>query len=174
MADEVFASWTSGDVHRMLAAESLDTNPVDRHYLLLSLVRALYSRRQAPTSRAAFLLIAGKHLAEMKELIAALKSHDVESRRRSIEVLRERSLRKGETTQVMELALEGAVPMIETFLLMVRVLCEDERYEEAMAVWRHAVEVGYLSPDELQRESKAIDRRRTVRETKNRGKSAAA
>ena len=50
-ADEVFEAWGSGDLTRMLAALTLSTNPIDRHFLLLGIVRATYKQRTNPEMR---------------------------------------------------------------------------------------------------------------------------
>lgn len=139
-ADEVFGAWTSGSIPRMLRAVALPTNEVDRHHLLQSLVHALYKRRSGPAARSEMLRIGAMHLAEMPVLMEGLLRH-----------ARARSTLPPE---------EVGLPYIETFLLMVRVLCEDGRYEDAAHVWRRARQVDYIGDEGLAHELAGIERRR--------------
>ena len=43
--DEVRDAWVSGDLERMLRAADLQTNLVDRHFLLSGIVKETYRRR---------------------------------------------------------------------------------------------------------------------------------
>lgn len=139
--DEVFKAYTSGSIPKMLAALDMPTNDVDRHHLLQSLVRALYARRAGPKSRGAVLRVGAIHLDEMPSLIRSLRRH---AQARS-------STRRN----------DDALPHVETFLLMVRVLCEEGRYDEAAVVWQRAHAVGYLEDDGLANALAAIEKRRS-------------
>ena len=44
---EAFDAWLSGDIPRMVRALSLDAQPVDRHFLLMTLCRLAYGQRKA-------------------------------------------------------------------------------------------------------------------------------
>jgi len=72
--DEVFNAWTSGDLDRMLRALDLQTNPIDRHYLLLGIVKETYRRRSEPAMASECARVAEMHLAEFQALGQALKS----------------------------------------------------------------------------------------------------
>lgn len=139
-ADEVFEAWTSGNIPRMLRAVALPTNVLDRHYLLLTLVEALYRLRAGRAARKEMLRIGGMHLAEMPVLIDGL-------------------LRDARAV-AMSTSDDIGLPSIPTFLLMVRVLCEDGRHDDALRVWRHARAVGYLDDGGLEKELAGVERRR--------------
>src|SRR5450759_5709118 len=72
--DEVFNAWTSGDLDRMLRALDLQTNPIDRHYLLLGIVKETYRRRSEPSMADKCARYSKMHLAEFETLAPALKA----------------------------------------------------------------------------------------------------
>jgi hypothetical protein len=166
-ADEVFLAWTSGDLERMLGALPLSSNAVDRHHLLQCTVQALYRLRTDAKKRKLLFEVAALHLQEMEGLIKGLRRDDLASKERSRRHAEERSHRTGVPPPLIEVVPGGAMPAIETFILLVRSLCEDERYEDARNVWRRAHEVGYLSGEALAREEEAVDRRRRRNEARD-------
>lgn len=111
-ADEVFAAWTSGDLDRMLRARHLKTNDTDRHFLLMNIVRGLYSQRAEPGARKLFLEIGRQHVAEFPRLAASVKQ----------------GLR--------------VVPRVPTYALLATVLTEDGRFDEALLVCQQAIDLG--------------------------------
>ena len=72
--DEVMDAWISRDLNRMLRALALDTNPVDRHFLLLGITRETYRLRSDPTMASECARISEMHLAEFQQLAPALKA----------------------------------------------------------------------------------------------------
>jgi pentatricopeptide repeat protein len=166
-ADEVFFAWTSGNLERMLAATSLQSNAVDRHHLLQCTVQTLYRQRADRAKRELLFEVAMLHLGEMKVLIDGLRRDDVASKARSHRLSEEESQRTGVPAPHIEAVPGGAIPVIETFLLVVRALCEDERYEDAKKVWHRAKEVGYLSSEGLAMEEEAVDRRQRRNEARS-------
>jgi hypothetical protein len=72
-ADEAFEAWTSGDLRRMLAARSLSTNPIDRHFLLQGMIKEAYRRRTDREMRRICIETGLMHLAEFSTIARALK-----------------------------------------------------------------------------------------------------
>jgi len=72
--DEVFHAWTSGDLGRMVRALDAPTNPIDRHFLLLGIVKETYRLRSEPAMASECARVAEMHLAEFQTLGPALKS----------------------------------------------------------------------------------------------------
>jgi pentatricopeptide repeat protein len=166
-ADEVFFAWTSGSLERMLAATSLQSNEVDRHHLLQCTVQRLYRQRADRAKCELLFEVAMLHLGEMKVLMDGLRRHDVASKARSHRLSEEESQRTGVPAPHIEAVPGGAIPVIETFLLVVRALCENDRYEDAKKVWHRAKEVGYLSSEGLAMEEEAVDRRQRRNEARS-------
>lgn len=112
-ADEVFEAWTSGNLPRMLAARSLKTHPVDRHFLLQTIVKLTYSERARPDMRALCLETATQHVAEFETIAPVLASD-----------------------------FGGWLPRVPTFATLATLLVEDARYAEAIAVCEKAIGFG--------------------------------
>lgn len=70
--DEAFFSRFTGDVPRMVAALEVDTNPIDRHFLLLNLVQETYKRRAQADMAALCAETAELHLREFPSLVGPL------------------------------------------------------------------------------------------------------
>jgi hypothetical protein len=111
--DEVFLAWTSANLERMLKALPLKTNPIDRHFLLLIIVRETYKRRSEPEMRKMCKEIAEKHVAEFSGLAPALKKE-----------------------------MGGDLPQVPTFQLLSTLLTEDGDYEQAINVCKTAIKFG--------------------------------
>lgn len=111
-ADEAFFATHSGDIGRMERAIGLQTNRVDRHFLLLQLCAATYRDRSDPSIRAKFLHYARMHMSEFEEIRAPLK--------RSV----------------------GMLPRVPTFQQLATVLVEDGTYDEAIEICERAKAFG--------------------------------
>lgn len=72
--DEVRDAWVSGDLERMLRAVKLQTNLVDRHFLLSGIVKEAYKRRAEPEMAALCAQYSELHLAEFQAIGPALKA----------------------------------------------------------------------------------------------------
>lgn len=112
-ADEVFMAWMSGDMPRMERAETLTTNSIDRHFLLLQLCAQTYKRRAEFRMRAKFLDYARRHVQEFHTLAPALKRE-----------------------------FSGVLPRVPTFQMLATVLAEDGAFDEAIEVCRVALGLG--------------------------------
>jgi hypothetical protein len=64
IADEVFHAWTSEYLARMMRALSLKTNPIDRHFLLQTIVQATYKLRDNCRMRQVCIEVGQQHLKE--------------------------------------------------------------------------------------------------------------
>jgi hypothetical protein len=113
-ADQVFDAWTSNDMGKMLKALENQTNPVDRHFLLLSIVEKAYRGRTDPRSRLLCLEIARRHMAEFPALAPALK-RDMG---------------------------DGTLPQVHSFKYLSTLLSEDGQYDEAIRVCEWALGYG--------------------------------
>ena len=71
-ADEAFEAWMSADLGRMLAATSVRTNPIDRHFLLQGIVKETYRLRSDPEMRRVCIETGRTHLAEFPRIGPAL------------------------------------------------------------------------------------------------------
>lgn len=72
--DEVRDAWVSGDLERMLRAANLQTNLVDRHFLLSGIVKETYKRRAEPELATLCAQYSEQHLAEFQTIAPALKA----------------------------------------------------------------------------------------------------
>jgi hypothetical protein len=113
VADEVFEAWGSGDLTRMLAALTISTNPIDRHFLLLGIVRATYKQRSNPGMRGLCIQVANQHLSECGEILPALRINS-----------------------------GGFLPSVPTFQHLATVLAEDGEHEAAIKVCEQALSYG--------------------------------
>ena len=104
-------AWSSGEMKRMLAATSYSTNPVDRHFLLLNIVKQAYKGRKEPEMRRLFRKYAALHLQEFPEI----KPHLIKDM--------------------------GMLPRVSTYQNFATVLTEDGAYAEAVAVCKAAIEL---------------------------------
>lgn len=110
-ADEAFLAWTSGDLTRMLAATGCKTNPIDRHYLLLSIVEATYKQRWNPEMRNLCVKWGRVHLEELPQIRRPLrKEMGMAPRIPTLELVK-RTLREvGDEQQAKEVARLGRKP----------------------------------------------------------------
>lgn len=70
--DEVRDAWVSRDLKRMLRATQLQTNLIDRHFLLQGIVKEAYARRADPDMASLCARYAEVHLAEFEAISRAL------------------------------------------------------------------------------------------------------
>lgn len=72
-ADEVFDSWTSGDLDKMLNVVNKPTNILDHHHLLMGIVNQTYKNRSDPKMAKICMETAEKHISEFPKILKALK-----------------------------------------------------------------------------------------------------
>jgi hypothetical protein len=111
--DEVCEAWQSGDLKRMLHAMSLKTNPIDRHFLLLSIVEQTYAKRSDPQMREICRSVGETHIQEFGEIVPALKTD-----------------------------FHGIIPRVPTFQHLATVYTEDGNYDQAIEVCKTAIRHG--------------------------------
>ncbi len=112
-ADETFNAWTSGDLDKMLKASEIDTNPIDRHFLLQSIVTETYKLRKEIKYRDLCIKYAEKHLKEFDKIAPALKED-----------------------------MGGFLPRITTFQYYSTLLTEIRKYEKAIDICKLAISYG--------------------------------
>ncbi|MEL4236995.1 hypothetical protein [Shewanella xiamenensis] len=108
-----FNAWTSGDLDKMLKAVKTKTNPIDRHFLLQSIVNITYKQRKTERYRNLCIEYAKLHLQEFPALVPALKED-----------------------------MDGTLPRITTFQNYSTLLTEDGEFEKAISVCMQAIEYG--------------------------------
>lgn len=108
--DEAIEAMESGDLNRMLKAVSVKTNPIDRHFLLQTIVGHTYSKRKDPEMRKICKEIGEKHLSEFKDLETPLK-HE----------------------------FDGELPRVSTFQELSTVYTEDGNYDRAIEICKMAL-----------------------------------
>lgn len=137
-ADEAFEAWTSGDLARMLAARSMRTNPIDRHFLLQSIVKETYRLRSDAKMKRLCIETGMAHLSEFSTIAPALRAD-----------------------------FDGSLPRVASFAWLATVLAEEDKVEEAIRVCETAArfgledgtKAGYLGRAERLVRKKAHDRR---------------
>ena len=113
VADEAFEAWSSGDLQRMLRALPLDTNPVDRHFLLMNICEQAYRQRKVdPQMRQLARDIGRQHLSEFPNIVAPL-TKDL-----------------------------GVLPRVPTFQNLATILAEDGDVTAAVMVCEQAISFG--------------------------------
>lgn len=157
--DAVFDATASGSLDAMRSALPVRTNAVDRHYLLHSLVRALYLLRTESGGYDELVRIGLLHLQEMPVLFEGL----LENERREQAVLRA-SISRRSSPVALPPVPEPELPVVETFLLLVRAMCEVGDYDGARDVWRAARTLDYLTDEGLAAELEGVERRRRKNE----------
>jgi hypothetical protein len=113
-ADEAFFAWTSGNLDRMVAALTLPTNPIDRHFLLQGIVSLAYKQRKASEQRLKLCRDVGQiHQCEFPIIAPHLKND-----------------------------MGGNMPRVTTFPQIATVLTEGAQYDMAIAVCEFAIAYG--------------------------------
>ncbi|PHS10624.1 MAG: hypothetical protein COA78_11235 [Blastopirellula sp.] len=108
--DEVNRAWKSGDLNRMLKAINLKTHLLDRHLILMAIVRETYKKREKPDHRKLCKKVAVLHINEFKTIAPALR-YD----------------------------LNGVLPRVSTFQHLATLLTEDKRFQDAVRVCQIAL-----------------------------------
>lgn len=111
--DAAFDAWTSGDLDQMLKAAKTETNPIDRHFLLQSIVDISYRQRKTEKYKNLCIEYAELHLKEFPAIAPALKKD-----------------------------MDGVLPRISTFQHYSTVLTEDGEFDKAMSICNLAIEYG--------------------------------
>ena len=75
-ADESFRAWTSRNLDKMIKASETDTNAIDRHFLLQTIVEETYKRRNDEKYRDLCIQFSEKHLKEFSETIVSELKED--------------------------------------------------------------------------------------------------
>ena len=112
-ADEAFEAWTSADLGRMLAARSVHTNSIDRHFLLQGIVKETYRRRSEPRMRKLCIETGLIHLSEFPAIGPALRAD-----------------------------CGGNLPRVASFMWLSTVLAEEGRFDDAVRICETAAELG--------------------------------
>ena len=73
VADEANRAWISGDLDRMVRAMECKTNPIDRHFLLMTIVEKAYTKRTDPEMAKLCATVADLHLSEFPAIAPVLK-----------------------------------------------------------------------------------------------------
>lgn len=110
--DEAFYASFSGDIRRMLAALEIETNPIDRHFLLLTIVQEAYKERKQGEMASICEDVATLHLKEFPSLIGPLNEHF------------------------------GMLPRVPTFQHYAALLTERGEFEKAIHVCQTAISYG--------------------------------
>jgi hypothetical protein len=111
--DDAFRAWTSGNLEEMLKAANTQTNPIDRHALLQSIVTESYKLRKDEKYRKICTEFSEKHLQEFPSLAPALKED-----------------------------MGGTLPRISTFQYYATLLTENGDFEKAIDVCKKAITFG--------------------------------
>ena len=73
IADEAYFAWTRGDLDTRIKALSTRTNLIDRHHLLMSIVREAYKNRKQSHMVQLCALVSELHLSEFSGIAPALR-----------------------------------------------------------------------------------------------------
>lgn len=112
-ADEAFFAWTSGDLDRMILASRIETNPIDRHFLLIGIIQGCY-RRRGEQGMADLCKHYGEiHLSEFNDILDSLK-----------------------------IEMNGTIPRIPTFQCLSTIYTEEGNYARAFEVCDTAIMYG--------------------------------
>lgn len=112
--DEAFYASSSGDIERMVAALNVKTNPIDRHFLLFSLVKESYKRRAEVEMGRICSTTSELHIREFPDLMESLKEQF------------------------------GILPRVPTFQYYATLLTERGEFEKAIFVCKTAIAYGLL------------------------------
>lgn len=111
--DDVFRAWTSGDLESMLKVSNNQTNPIDRHFLLQSIVKETYKLRKDEKYKNLCYKYSEEHLKEFPLLAKALKKE-----------------------------MGGFLPRVTTFQYYATLLTENRQFEKAIEVCQKGILFG--------------------------------
>jgi len=112
-SDDVFKAWTSGNLDEMLQVVNLQTNLIDRHFLLQAIVTESYKLRNQGQFREICIEFAEKHLSEFPAIAPVLKED-----------------------------MGGKLPRVTTFQHYATLLTENKEYEKAVTICEQAIAYG--------------------------------
>lgn len=112
-ADEAFAARSSGNLPRMLSALEVETNEIDRHFLLMAIVSETYRRRTEPRMAQTCARVAEIHIAEFSQIVGPLKKE-----------------------------MDGLLPRVTTFQHYITLLTEQSHFDRAIEVCEIAMRFG--------------------------------
>lgn len=113
-AEDNFQAWTSGNLDDMLSAAQSDTNLIDRHFLLQSIVAETYKRREDEKFRGLCVEYSEKHINEFSNKIATALKDD----------------------------MDGYLPRVSTFQYYATLLTELGDFKRAIEVCENAISYG--------------------------------
>jgi hypothetical protein len=111
--DEVYDATFSGDLKKMLSVTELKTKPINRHYLLQTIISETYKLRKEEKYRTICIEHSEKHLEEFPEIVVELKKDDSEN-----------------------------LPRVSTFQNYATLLTELGEYEKAISICKIAISYG--------------------------------
>ena len=112
-ADEVFDAWASGDLPRVLRALQLETNLIDRHFLLMNTVVLAYKKRDDPAMRRLCREVGILHVEEFAVIAPALRQE-----------------------------MGGFLPRVPTFETLAKLFAEEGEYQRAIEICEKAQAFG--------------------------------
>lgn len=130
----VFDAWNSEDLALMLLVLDEPAKPIDRHFLLMSIVSETYRLRNDPVMRETCRRVAQRHLNDLPQFVRPLK-------------------RLG----------GGFMPRISTFEHLTMILSEDGEYDEAIRVAEMSVSFDVFDEsfvDEVRRRNERFKKKR--------------
>lgn len=113
-ADEAFLARNSGDFPRMLKAMDIDTNLIDRHFLLQCIVEMAYHRRDDPEMRSLCRKVSEMHIHEFPDIAIGIRRDNGHDR----------------------------LPRVSTYQHYATLLTEDGQYDRAIDVCKQAISFG--------------------------------
>ena len=116
LADERRKAYLYGNLESMLVQVYKEGDPVDTHFLYLSIVQITYKQRKDKKMREIFKKIASEHVSKFDTLVTPLRNSDV--------------------------TMKGKLPGVPTFQYIATVYTEDEEYEKAIKVCEKAIKFG--------------------------------
>ncbi len=130
----VFNASNSDDLASMLAVIGAPAKPLDRHFLLMSIVQQTYRLRNDPVMRETCRRVAWQHLKLLPELVRPLKR-----------------------------LVGGFMPRVSTFEHLAMIYSEDGEYEEAIRIAQMAVSFEVFDEsfvDEIKRQNERFQKKR--------------
>lgn len=114
-ANEIYFAWTSGDLQRMLKVIHLETNAIDRHFLLSSIVQQTYILRKNKEMNNICKDIAEQHMRELPNLLPIITK---------------------------EIGVNGTPPHIPTLQYLSTILTEENNFAGAIDICQKGIDLG--------------------------------